>query len=188
MAQPNRIQHSGPPPGACRLHLRKCQCRRKTPPCRNCPTCRSDADLMALSGPDQQQAYCTETLQCVICACQCALPVSMACLCLALFWAGPAAGVLFQNPAVCHPRLPARPLCCSAVARSAVCQALLIIEMCMHVVQSRAWWCCRDAQGFCLSLWVIGTPKAQTTVMCIWTAPQCSALNNVHVQSRISAA
>ena len=53
----------------CRQHLRKCQCRRKTPPCKNCPTCRTHPDLMAISEPALQHAYCTEHLHCAICAC-----------------------------------------------------------------------------------------------------------------------
>ena len=55
-----------------RQHLRKCQCRRKTPPCKNCPTCRTHPDLMALSDPGLQSTYCSEHLHCAICACLCA--------------------------------------------------------------------------------------------------------------------
>ena len=54
---------------ACRQHLRKCQCRRKTPPCKNCPVCRTYPDLLAITDPAQQAKHCSEQLQCAICAC-----------------------------------------------------------------------------------------------------------------------
>ncbi|KAL6782858.1 hypothetical protein ACKKBG_A08375 [Auxenochlorella protothecoides x Auxenochlorella symbiontica] len=53
-----------------RLHQRKCQCRSKTPPCRNCPNCKVDAAVMAITDPDAQMAAC-EAKGCAICSCQC---------------------------------------------------------------------------------------------------------------------
>ncbi|KAK2077661.1 hypothetical protein QBZ16_004507 [Prototheca wickerhamii] len=41
-----------------RLHQRKCQCRLKTPPCRNCPSCKQDPQLMAQSDPAAQRRAC----------------------------------------------------------------------------------------------------------------------------------
>ncbi|KAK9793445.1 hypothetical protein WJX73_005580 [Symbiochloris irregularis] len=54
-----------------RLHLRKCQCRKKTPPCKNCPSCRDNPELMSLSDPLVQQQYCESHIKCAICACNC---------------------------------------------------------------------------------------------------------------------
>lgn len=53
-----------------RLHQRKCQCRLKTPPCRNCPSCKQDPQLMAQSDPAAQRRACRR-LGCAICACAC---------------------------------------------------------------------------------------------------------------------
>ena len=58
----------------CRLHLRKCQCREKTPPCRNCPKCKEVVEVANIADPGEQQAACQDRLQCDICACRCARP------------------------------------------------------------------------------------------------------------------
>ena len=55
-----------------RLHLRKCQCREKTPPCKNCPKCKDVSEITAMLDLDQQLAACKTQLQCDICACRCA--------------------------------------------------------------------------------------------------------------------
>ncbi len=57
-----------------RLHLRKCQCREKTPPCKNCPKCKEVGEITAQADPEQQQAVCKTQLQCDICACRCGSP------------------------------------------------------------------------------------------------------------------
>ena len=57
-----------------RLHLRKCQCREKTPPCKNCPKCKEVGEITAQADPEQQQAVCKTQLQCDICACKCGSP------------------------------------------------------------------------------------------------------------------
>lgn len=54
-----------------RLHLRKCQCREKTPPCRNCPMCKENSDIMALNDPNLQFQLCQVRFKCDICACRC---------------------------------------------------------------------------------------------------------------------
>lgn len=54
-----------------RLHLRKCQCREKTPPCRNCPVCKDNSDIMALNDPNLQFQLCQVRFKCDICACRC---------------------------------------------------------------------------------------------------------------------
>ncbi|KAL3151010.1 hypothetical protein ABBQ38_012881 [Trebouxia sp. C0009 RCD-2024] len=54
-----------------RLHLRKCQCREKTPPCRNCPLCKENSDIMALNDPNLQFQLCQVRFKCEICACRC---------------------------------------------------------------------------------------------------------------------
>ena len=54
----------------CRLHLRKCQCREKTPPCRNCPMCKENSDIMALNDPNLQFQLCQVRFKCDICACR----------------------------------------------------------------------------------------------------------------------
>lgn len=54
-----------------RLHLRKCQCREKTPPCRNCPLCKENSDIMALNDPNLQFQLCQVRFKCDICACRC---------------------------------------------------------------------------------------------------------------------
>lgn len=53
-----------------RLHLRKCQCREKTPPCRNCPKCKEVPDIMNINEPAKQFQACQLRLQCEICACK----------------------------------------------------------------------------------------------------------------------
>ncbi|DBA97682.1 TPA: hypothetical protein ACH3X3_012574 [Trebouxia sp. C0006] len=53
-----------------RLHLRKCQCREKTPPCRNCPMCKENSDIMALNDPNLQFQLCQVRFKCDICACR----------------------------------------------------------------------------------------------------------------------
>lgn len=60
-----------------RLHLRKCQCREKTPPCRNCPKCKDNVDIMSLSDIQAQFSVCQLKFRCEICSCKCApfLPV-----------------------------------------------------------------------------------------------------------------
>ena len=55
---------------SCRLHLRKCQCREKTPPCRNCPLCKENSDIMALNDPNLQFQLCQVRFKCDICACR----------------------------------------------------------------------------------------------------------------------
>jgi hypothetical protein len=54
-----------------RLHLRRCQCRKKTPPCKNCPECKQRPDVMALAG-DAAAAFdlCQGQYACAICACK----------------------------------------------------------------------------------------------------------------------
>lgn len=55
-----------------RLHLRKCQCREKTPPCRNCPKCKYIADIMTITDVQAQQSMCQIRFKCEICSCKCA--------------------------------------------------------------------------------------------------------------------
>ncbi|KAK9815402.1 hypothetical protein WJX72_003093 [[Myrmecia] bisecta] len=54
-----------------RLHLRKCQCREKTPPCRNCPKCRGNLEIMAMQDATQQLQLCQTRFKCEVCACRC---------------------------------------------------------------------------------------------------------------------
>ncbi|PSC69166.1 hypothetical protein C2E20_7306 [Micractinium conductrix] len=56
--------------GGGRLHLRRCQCRKKTPPCRNCPECKQRADVMQL-GEGAAFELCQRQYACAICACKC---------------------------------------------------------------------------------------------------------------------
>lgn len=58
------------PVSGARMHLRKCQCRTKTPPCRNCPRCKLDVKIMELPSAEAQRAACLAS-GCEICACQC---------------------------------------------------------------------------------------------------------------------
>ncbi|KAL4450750.1 hypothetical protein ABPG77_001106 [Micractinium sp. CCAP 211/92] len=53
-----------------RRHLRRCQCRKKTPPCKNCPECKLRPDLMRL---EVEAAFdlCQALYACAICACKC---------------------------------------------------------------------------------------------------------------------
>lgn len=52
------------------MQLRKCQCREMAPPCRNCPKCKGNPDLMAVDA-DEQLAICREKEACEICSCEC---------------------------------------------------------------------------------------------------------------------
>ncbi|KAK9858818.1 hypothetical protein WJX84_002816 [Apatococcus fuscideae] len=54
-----------------RLHLRKCQCREKTPPCRNCPKCKGNEDIMSHNDPTLQYQLCQLRFKCEICSCRC---------------------------------------------------------------------------------------------------------------------
>lgn len=54
-----------------RLHLRKCQCREKTPPCRNCPKCKDNVDIMSLTDIQAQFSACQLKFRCEICSCKC---------------------------------------------------------------------------------------------------------------------
>lgn len=54
------------------MHLRKCQCREKTPPCRNCPKCKYIADIMTITDVQAQQSMCQIRFKCEICSCKCA--------------------------------------------------------------------------------------------------------------------
>jgi hypothetical protein len=58
--------------GRRRRQLRCCHavCREKTPPCKNCPTCKAVAELMAVGEPEEQQRLCQDTYRCQICACK----------------------------------------------------------------------------------------------------------------------
>ena len=53
-----------------RLHLRKCQCREKTPPCRNCPKCKGNEDIMSHNDPTLQYQLCQLRFKCEICSCR----------------------------------------------------------------------------------------------------------------------
>lgn len=53
-----------------RMQLRKCQCREMAPPCRNCPKCKGNPDIMAVDA-DEQLAICREKEACEICSCEC---------------------------------------------------------------------------------------------------------------------
>lgn len=52
------------------MQLRKCQCREMAPPCRNCPKCKGNPDIMAVDA-DEQLAICREKEACEICSCEC---------------------------------------------------------------------------------------------------------------------
>lgn len=52
------------------LQLWKCQCREMAPPCRNCPKCKENPEIMALSA-DEQLPLCREKEACEICLCEC---------------------------------------------------------------------------------------------------------------------
>lgn len=67
---PNPDRHTHKLMACCRLHLRKCQCREKTPPCRNCPMCKENSDIMALNDPNLQFQLCQVRFKCDICACR----------------------------------------------------------------------------------------------------------------------
>lgn len=54
-----------------RLHMRKCQCREKTPPCRNCPKCKDNKEIMALADIHMQFQMCQLRFKCEICGCRC---------------------------------------------------------------------------------------------------------------------
>ncbi len=64
----------------CRLHLRKCQCREKTPPCRNCPKCKDNVDIMSLTDIHAQFSVCQLKFRCEICSCKYALLSPLPCL------------------------------------------------------------------------------------------------------------
>lgn len=51
------------------MHNRKCQCRGKTPPCKNCPICKKIPEIMAASSEEQMELC--QALGCEICACSC---------------------------------------------------------------------------------------------------------------------
>jgi hypothetical protein len=53
-----------------RLHHRKCHCRAKTPPCKNCPVCRLNTAIMDAKTADAQKELCLSS-NCHICACNC---------------------------------------------------------------------------------------------------------------------
>jgi len=53
-----------------RLQLRKCMCRELAPPCKNCPTCKNNAQIMKAKG-EAQSRLCRDELRCEICACEC---------------------------------------------------------------------------------------------------------------------
>mmetsp|Transcript_4048 Transcript_4048/g.8183 ORF Transcript_4048/g.8183 Transcript_4048/m.8183 type:complete len:349 (-) Transcript_4048:1146-2192(-) len=52
------------------MQFRKCQCREMAPPCRNCPRCKDNGELMA-ADVDQQLEICRENEACDICSCEC---------------------------------------------------------------------------------------------------------------------
>jgi len=53
-----------------RLQLRKCMCRELAPPCKNCPSCKSNPQIMKAKGDDQLR-LCRDEFGCEICACEC---------------------------------------------------------------------------------------------------------------------
>lgn len=52
------------------MQFRKCQCREMAPPCRNCPRCKDNGELMA-ADVVQQLEICRENEACDICSCEC---------------------------------------------------------------------------------------------------------------------
>jgi len=52
------------------MQLWKCQCREMAPPCRNCPKCKDNPEIMALD-VDDQLSICREKEACEICSCEC---------------------------------------------------------------------------------------------------------------------
>ena len=52
------------------MQLWKCQCREMEPPCRNCPKCKENPEIMALH-VDEQLSICREKEACEICSCEC---------------------------------------------------------------------------------------------------------------------
>lgn len=61
----NKLNAIGEP-----MQLWKCQCREMAPPCRNCPQCKENPELMAVDA-DEQLALCREKEECDICSCEC---------------------------------------------------------------------------------------------------------------------
>lgn len=52
------------------MQLWKCQCREMAPPCRNCPKCKENPEIMAVDVGDQL-LLCREKEACDICSCEC---------------------------------------------------------------------------------------------------------------------
>lgn len=56
-----------------------CCCREKTPPCKNCPVCKANPQLMNVADAEEQQRACRDTYRCAICACRCGQPLLLIC-------------------------------------------------------------------------------------------------------------